>query len=268
MCLIVEVRQSDTLTFSEVKDWEEANADGWGIAYPYNGVVTVLKGHGLKSLWRAIQEHKGRAYYLHLRMATHGSVKEGNTHPYPVTRGVWLLHNGVLDIDTSTSAARSDTWHWIESVLKPLLDSVPDASAAIRTPWFRAMVELYGGPSNRFVFIDGQGAVTMNDAAWHTFKGRGMRVSNTYALGGWVSKMGTSKYPNTSTGTLSFPQQQTSTFNWNLGGESWELEEDDPTCEDDFRFLIGAEYNQVEDFVYSHPERAADVLHSLVNAED
>lgn len=280
MCLIVEKRAQDRLEYSDVKDWATANPDGWGMMYVEREQVTVVKGFGFKKLWRTICQNSGRPYYLHLRMATHGKVKDGNTHPYLVANGVWLMHNGIVDIDCTSNAARSDTWHFIDQLIRPLLDDAADAGATIRSTWFRTMLESYMGPSNRIVIMDGAGAVTFNDTAWHTFSTSGMRVSNTYALGGHAqydmdvaAYMGRFKVKSTdlkSYGNVyTWKDDGLSTKNDWERPDPWDKPENygngfDRTVEHDIAYLEQNDTVGILGFVTTEPERAADVLYDLL----
>lgn len=275
MCLIVEKKQGHVIRRDELTRWIISNADGWGIMSVADGQVQAAKGLGIEELWRTLESNRHREYYLHLRMATHGDVSDANTHPLLITRGVWLMHNGIVGINTLDAPEKSDTVHWVEKVLRPLLDLVPDASEAIRSPWFRVMVESYGGLSNRFVFMDVQGAVTFNDEAWHELPS-GMRVSNTYALGDFVHSTGNLYGPAVLPLALSAPGYIEPWIREDHK-RTWEDDPDtgyttggiaDACMEDDFRQLIGAEYSDVEEFTYSYPERAAAVLHMLVSEAD
>ena len=73
---------------------------------------------------------------IHFRMATHGDICPENIHPYPVVDGGLLMHNGILRgfgtplemlnplRPPKKEVARSDTYHFIEQRIKPLLAAV------------------------------------------------------------------------------------------------------------------------------------------------
>lgn len=297
MCLIVERKEGDTLDFERVKDWHGANSDGWGFMFVRDGAVHVEKGMTFAALWRGIQRNSDKAYYLHLRMATHGDVQDSNTHPYEVLPGMWLMHNGIVDVPGMPFVSeRSDTWHYIDSVLRPLLMSQPDPSSAIRAPWFRTMLEMHGGRGNRFVLMDAQGALTFNDDQWHTFPS-GLRVSNTYALGGrkasllgavsgsvtaWKAGTGAASADKTwlSDYLREAKQQRLDNANeayWRKVDDSavdadtgeprdiWESPlAGDPEPTDDERLMTGCTEDDALDFTYQSPERAAALIHYLI----
>lgn len=189
MCLIIEAKPEHNIKFQQLENFMRQNQDGWGIMLqPEDDAVPVVyKGMGIHKLWKAYRELKARPMYIHLRMATHGDVKESNTHPYPVLDDLWLMHNGIITAP-EYNTARSDTWHFIEYILKPLLEDSSNRYDLIRSSHFAWLMYEYLGNSNRLVFMDRQGAVTLNSDNWHTIKSMDMRVSNTYAWSAYPAK--------------------------------------------------------------------------------
>ncbi len=99
MCIILVGQVSEIRKVGLEEAWA-CNPDGGGIAYPDNrGKVKTIKGlMTLKALREALSTvSRSTKIALHLRLATHGSVSQDNTHPFPIGKsGSVLMHNGVL----------------------------------------------------------------------------------------------------------------------------------------------------------------------------
>ena len=138
------------------------NRDGVGLMYRRDGKCFSTK-HLPKTYkdmanWLNANVPEGDTEIaLHFRMATHGDICHENVHPYPVTGGGLLMHNGVLHgFGTPLTAPkagkqvrRSDTFHFIEQRLHPLLSAVGWGGLA-------DLQEKIGneiGKSNRLVYL-------------------------------------------------------------------------------------------------------------------
>lgn len=199
MCLII-VGNSSTVrahllgTQGMLESVFGSNPDGFGVMYAAGGSAVAVK-----SLPKSIDEARGWLedalprsecdVAVHARFATHGSVSENNTHPYPVDGG-FLMHNGILQPTTHLATdGNSDTWHFCRQYLDGatnVIFSEPDLMAA--------MAEFIG--DNRFVFLDSGGRmVIVNKEQGLTHEG--VWYANTYAwnpaildpslgFGGWM----------------------------------------------------------------------------------
>jgi predicted glutamine amidotransferase len=186
MCLIVRTQRDIPLTDDVLRDMHQRNADGYGFAYVKDGELQIEKNHQ-DNVGLFIETYKRTAEYepvFHLRMRTHGDIDEANTHPYPAKYGIWVMHNGIIGFTSQEpDKTKSDTWHFIEQYLNPMLDSFSSPHDAIRSlPVRMALAGMVG--SNRLVLSDNYGHVLINTPIWHkcvnpNFKG--LLVSNTYA---------------------------------------------------------------------------------------
>jgi hypothetical protein len=76
-------------------------------------------------------------------MRTHGDIDLLNCHPYEILNraehglDLWLMHNGVLATGNRADITKSDTWHYIQDYLKPMLASNPDFAFH---PSFKALI--------------------------------------------------------------------------------------------------------------------------------
>jgi hypothetical protein len=111
-------------------------------------------------------------------MRTHGEIDLENCHPYEVVPGeIALMHNGILRTGNDADKTKSDTWHFIQDYLRPLLERDPEL---MYQEAFQKMLEDFIGSSNKFVLLDRFGGmVEVNYSSGYTW--RGMWMSNLYA---------------------------------------------------------------------------------------
>jgi hypothetical protein len=87
------------------------------------------------------------------------------------------MHNGVLHTGNAADSSKSDTWHYINDIIKPALASRPED---FMSDWFQTLVEEHIGGSNKFVIMDAHGNMrTFNydsGVEWGN-----VWMSNTYA---------------------------------------------------------------------------------------
>lgn len=189
MCLIIagnanKVRNALLGTPGLLADIFDSNKDGIGsMVTSDDGALVVAKALP-KDLSEAAEFIKqlpetDRDLALHFRMRTHGDIDLTNCHPYPILDGhVHMMHNGVIrNIDDSSDKTKSDTWHYIEKVLKPQLQLAPQLMAI--PGWQRVIREDIGG-SNKFVLLDKDGQLVILNRSTG-IEHDGLWFSNTYA---------------------------------------------------------------------------------------
>ena len=113
MCIIITKEHSAAPLPEEIFDiiWTN-NPDGGGILYN-NGKKTILK-KGLMNkndFIKAAKEvnKKGYSYIMHTRIATHGSIKAENTHPF-VSKYLGFAHNGTFAVEPFPDKTDSETF--------------------------------------------------------------------------------------------------------------------------------------------------------------
>jgi hypothetical protein len=94
---------------------------------------------------------------MHSRLRTHGGNNYVNCHPYEVLNidkgdkiDLYMMHNGIIHKAPNIDKAMSDTWNFIEGIIKPL------AKANIDLLWseeFREMISSYIGTGNKLLFM-------------------------------------------------------------------------------------------------------------------
>jgi hypothetical protein len=110
-------------------DWDAleegfcSNSHGAGFACVIGGQVVIHKGFFTFDDFRtAYEPFAQRQSLVHFRWATHGNRDADNCHPFRVTDELAMIHNGVLNISTDEDTSKSDTWHYVEHILKPLAE--------------------------------------------------------------------------------------------------------------------------------------------------
>lgn len=193
MCLL-HTHHKDTILADEwIEDFYDINGDGIGVMYSEvtDGKAQLVIKKCLPKNYAEAQEFynaeiKGRECVVHWRMATHGDIDFDNCHPYVVlpldsTCPMALMHNGILSNGNYKDKSKSDTWHYVNDYLKPLLDPMQGGSPDLifKEPF----VEILGdsiGSSNKFVAMDYLGNVSIiNRSAGVNWNG--IWLSNTYA---------------------------------------------------------------------------------------
>lgn len=186
MCLLITQPEGFTFSDDMLLDFFTSNRDGIGVMYVENGMLVVEKSLP-NSAAQAAEFYKthaaGKACAIHYRMMTHGDIDLLNCHPYKVFSkdedgvDMWLMHNGILHTGNAKDKAKSDTWHYINDVIRPMLRG---RTEEFTSEWFRYVVEDHIGGSNKFVMMDSNGTVaTFNEKSGVYYEDAWM--SNTYA---------------------------------------------------------------------------------------
>lgn len=193
MCLLLtatSAKMRDTLLNTEglIADIYAKNSDGLGAMYATTAGLKVVKTlpKNAEDVRKFIQKlpDDGRELALHFRWRTHGDINLAQCHPYVVSTGTALMHNGILDTGNAADPSKSDTWHFIEDYLK--LMSVD----ALHDPKVTEMIGEFIG-QNKFAIMSADGRLTVinkdqgisHDAVW---------FSNTYA---WTPSLLIPTYP-------------------------------------------------------------------------
>ena len=198
MCLLVtQSKSSPILSNAWLTDFYDSNSDGVGVMFANNGDLVIKKiipktAEDFIQFYRS--DIQGRDCAFHLRMRTHGEIDLINCHPYEVLNraehgiDLWLMHNGVLSTGNKANVKMSDTWHYINDYLKPMLSGNPDFAFH---PAFKALIADHIGGSNKFVLMDNEGRQVVINQDAGVYWG-GLWLSNTYA---WSASKSAGTYP-------------------------------------------------------------------------
>ena len=185
MCLLVKQPATSRFTDDFLKGVYKKNGDGLGVMWAENNTLQVRKflPKTLDEFVAAFREHiEGKDCVWHARMQTHGHIDMTNCHPYEVLGAedgypVYLAHNGVLSTGNHADTSKSDTWHYIQNFIRPMLLENPKA---FMSEWFRNLIGSHIGSSNKFALMDAKGNVVLVNE--HVFvEHEGALLSNTYA---------------------------------------------------------------------------------------
>ena len=157
MCLAIYKPAGLDIPEKNLKSGFDANNDGCGIAWAAGGQIHIEKGlmtwDAFIGIYQGIKEFP---CLIHFRKATHGKKNDENCHPFIFNDGKHaLIHNGVIPIKCNDSDY-SDTWHFVNKVLDPLIrQGVPVSDQSLS--WF---VRVSIG-TDKIVVMDGIGAVVI-----------------------------------------------------------------------------------------------------------
>lgn len=175
MCIIV-AKQNGVAFPSErvLKNCWDNNSDGAGFMYAYDGKVYISKGYmdydefsiALQDVRKLVGEDL--PFVLHFRIATHGGVSQGCTHPFPVANNlgeltklevvtdVGFAHNGIMRT-YSGGDAYSDTMDYVMSYLYPLTEL---AGRDVTSGNFMQLVDS-STEGCRFALLNGDGFMSL-----------------------------------------------------------------------------------------------------------
>ncbi len=106
MCVIV-YKPSGVFMPSErvITACARANRDGFGFCTPTKSFKSLRFADFKKQLDRVRYDEP---CIMHFRLATHGSVKKSNCHPFNIG-DVWFAHNGILSVEPIRDKTDSET---------------------------------------------------------------------------------------------------------------------------------------------------------------
>ena len=178
MCVIVHKPPEARIAADLVRAALALNNDGWGLmGFAADGKL-IIERHAASehaSIAAALDKHADADLVLHLRQRTRGSNERDNAHPFKVAEHLYLMHNGTLPIH-SRVAGKSDTWHFVHDILRPLHAR---HAALFDDPAFLTLLELGLKQENKVVLLDerAKSIAVLNRA--HGVEFEGLWLSNT-----------------------------------------------------------------------------------------
>lgn len=206
MCILIHHPKDACFTSEQLADFYSKNSDGFGAIVKNGNTVEVIKNVGSLAEIEDLYYDQVACHeaVIHFRMKTHGEIDIANCHPYEVVPGIWMAHNGVLRTGNAKDPKMSDTWHYIQDFLKPMLQAHPEL---MTNPGFIKFVGDHIGPSNKFALMNEKGDVSIiNRESGYDFwdlanKDLTVWYSNTYAFSPYQHGfMSYPKYDETSYG--------------------------------------------------------------------
>ncbi len=220
MCLIAIKPANVVLPDYLVKSATLRNPDGFGALWHDGSVLRVRRytppyKEAIEDYRKAFKAVLDECYafeaVIHLRQATHGGISESNTHPFKVVKGLYMVHNGILQgYGTDYMATsnwfdkyreyghqseepgypeQSDTAEFVDKILTPILS---ENRGLIHNKAFLSLIEdhIHG---NKLAFMDSRGDIEMvpDKSEWVAHKD--LILSNTYA---WENPADIVEYKN------------------------------------------------------------------------
>ena len=198
MCILINHPANTNFSDELLADFYDYNSDGFGAMYAEAGKLVIIKTLGkpdeIEALYKKELAH--RDCIIHYRMKTHGDIDLDNCHPYRINDDIWMAHNGILTMGNPIDKSKSDTWHFIEYIIRPALAADPDLIFDLD---YQEYLEQMIGSSNKFAFMHRSGqSVILNKHAG--VEHQGAWLSNTYAWSAHKHGHGY-KYGTTATAT-------------------------------------------------------------------
>ncbi len=153
MCLIIHKPAGLRIPHELLRAAALHNAEGWGVmGFERGGRAFVRKEAtvDVETLLDVEAQYHDAEYALHLRKQTRGGSGIENVHPFRVINGIELMHNGTLDLSERVPG-RSDTWHFVHDVLRPLAQRYP---GLLSDHGFVRVLELGLKPQNKIALLD------------------------------------------------------------------------------------------------------------------
>lgn len=155
MCILIAKPAGVEKPSKEImKNCWDNNPDGAGIAWSDGRKLFLRKG---MMKWSDFEktydelELKNAPAIIHFRIATHGTVKPENTHPFNVNESVIAAHNGVLTVKNEGDWTDSETF--FKRICAPILKSY-----SIESKEFQLCVQALIGTS-KLAFITERGKI-------------------------------------------------------------------------------------------------------------
>jgi glutamine amidotransferase len=154
MCIIASKPEGFTLDQETITNMWDNNPDGAGFMYAKGEQLIIVKGlMTLEDFKQAYQRVGELPAVLHFRIKTHGKKNEVNTHPFRISNKLAFAHNGIISNIHCSDKDKSDTWHFNETILKPM---VQHDGGFFRKPYNIELLKGFIGWS-KLAFMDNKG---------------------------------------------------------------------------------------------------------------
>ena len=148
MCVICYIPKNRELPDSEtLRAMYLTNPDGMGFCTP----TAHYKGLNYMAFRRALRKRRiEEPCIIHFRLATHGSVRRANCHPFHDSQtGVYFAHNGVLGVSPKGDHTDSETA--FRDCFLPVIGRF-----GLQSPYVDEMANILNGANgSKFAFMQG-----------------------------------------------------------------------------------------------------------------
>ncbi len=162
MCIIVYKPQGLSIERQTLETCFLHNPDGAGFMYPCEGRLLIQKGYfefdEFIEAWEKCRKLHGDSLpvVFHFRIATAGNIDKRNCHPHRIKNDLGFAHNGILScVNVPKGSRLSDTILYRDRYLGKL------SGETLHLARFFNAVARHIGSSNKFVFMNGEGAVVI-----------------------------------------------------------------------------------------------------------
>ncbi|MES2488201.1 MAG: class II glutamine amidotransferase [Pseudomonadota bacterium] len=153
MCLIIHKPRGTEIPADLLEAAVSLNRDGWGLmGFSPDGELLVER-HAkvdLEQILATERKLRDSEYVLHLRKRTRGAADVDNAHPFKVTNGIYMMHNGTIKLDARV-AGMSDSWHFVSEILRPLAQR---HTGVLLDNAFHRLLEIALRPENKLALLD------------------------------------------------------------------------------------------------------------------
>ena len=183
MCLIFIKPKTakNFLTYERFSNALTNNPHAVGVVYRDAEGIAIerfVKPENYKEeIWNIIKDKE--EYAIHFRYATHGILNLTNTHPFVVSKGLCMMHNGVMSNFGDLNKDWSDTKNFVEYFLKPYVDE--EGIDVIKDESFKQDLEKIIGSGNKLLFIDNDFNFTIVNEKAGVWR-EGCWLSNEYSI--------------------------------------------------------------------------------------
>jgi hypothetical protein len=174
MCLILIREPNVNLPYDSLKNAVTNNPHGWGYVIPDRGKLEIRrhfdeKGTDPEEVMDVLENYMDKRIFLHLRFCTAGDRSKHNVHPFPALSKrkdgmqVWVMHNGTMSAYRKAQSTYSDTFHFTNEVINPLLKRVMNytgKTGLLKDPFVGTVLEKFIDGWSKFVLVDNYGNYT------------------------------------------------------------------------------------------------------------
>ena len=149
MCVIcVKPKGVEMPSREIIRAMYRANRDGCGFCTP----TKYYRGHSFGAFMQNVREvRRDEPCIMHFRLATHGSVKRSNCHPfYDAETGTYFAHNGILNVIPYKDTTDSETA--FRSLFVPCISRYGIDAGETKV----SIAQVRANTGSRFAFMQGE----------------------------------------------------------------------------------------------------------------
>lgn len=135
MCVIIQLLENQVMDMAKLSMAAVNNPHGYGLVIKDGDKLETIKrlpkggnNENIEEIMELLDDHQDKERFLHLRYSTAGGVSDSNLHPFTVFNKdgheIQLMHNGTMYRFQEKDSVYSDTFHFCQNIVRPLLDAV------------------------------------------------------------------------------------------------------------------------------------------------